>query len=156
MAEIMIGTCGYGYTDWVGPVYPKGTKPDARLGLYSGMFTTVEIDNTYYGMPTAANLAQKLTDGGPDLTFAIKAYKALTHEIKAGEWEEIAKNYLKAIEPLREAGRLEAVLFQFPYSFHYTDDNRRYLDKLLTYFEDTPKAVEFRTADWITGRVIEG
>ncbi|MDR1566334.1 MAG: DUF72 domain-containing protein [Treponema sp.] len=78
----------------------------------------------------------------------MKAYKALTHEIKAGEWEGIAKDYLKAIEPMREAGRLEAVLFQFPNSFHYTDDNRRYLDKLLACFGDTPKAVEFRTADW--------
>jgi uncharacterized protein YecE (DUF72 family) len=53
-------------------------------------------------------------------------------------------------------GRLDAVLFQFPYSFHYTPDNRRYLDRLLTYFMEVPAAVEFRTADWYTGKVIEG
>jgi uncharacterized protein YecE (DUF72 family) len=55
-----------------------------------------------------------------------------------------------------EAGRLEAVLFQFPYSFQYTDDNRRYLDKLLKYFKDVPAAVEFRKSDWYSTKVIDG
>jgi len=71
-------------------------------------------------------------------------------------WEDEAKTYLTAIEPVLGAGRLEAVLFQFPYSFHYTVENRRYLDKLLTYFKGVPIAVEFRTADWFTERVIDG
>jgi uncharacterized protein YecE (DUF72 family) len=52
-------------------------------------------------------------------------------------------------------GRLDAVLFQFPYSFAYTDDNRRYLDKLLKAFKEIPSAVEFRKADWYNGKVIE-
>jgi len=63
---------------------------------------------------------------------------------------------LAAIEPLRRSGRLEAVLFQFPYSFRYTPENRRYLDRLLKYFGDVPKAVEFRKADWYGDKVIEG
>jgi uncharacterized protein YecE (DUF72 family) len=47
-------------------------------------------------------------------------------------------------------------LFQFPYRFGYEPENRRYLDKLLAFFKDLPAAVEFRRADWYTGRVIEG
>jgi uncharacterized protein YecE (DUF72 family) len=156
MAEILIGTCGYSYHEWVGPVYPEGTKPGEYLACYAGMFPTVELDFAFYAMPRAENLKKMLTQGGVNLTFAIKAYQELTHKVNPAAWNDTAKQYLEAIEPLREAGRLEAVLFQFPYSFHYEPENRRYLDKLLTYFKGVPLAVEFRKADWYTGRVIEG
>jgi uncharacterized protein YecE (DUF72 family) len=155
MAEILIGTSGYSYTEWVGPVYPEGTKQADFLGCYSSLFPTVELNFTYYKMPEAKYLAKMLVDGGPDLTFSIKAHQTMTHKIDPAVWESEAKTYLTAIEPMLEAKRLEAVLFQFPYSFHYTVDNRKYLDKLLTYFKDVPVAVEFRTADWCVGKVID-
>jgi len=155
MAQILIGTCGYGYTEWIGPVYPAGTKDRDKLGLYSGFFRTVELDNTYYGMPTAAHMEKKLVDGGPDLTFSIKANDSLTHVIKPAEWEERAKTYREAIDPVLQSGRLESVLFQFPYSFHYEEDNRWYLAKLLDFFREVPAAVEFRTAEWYTNRVFD-
>jgi len=156
MAEILIGTSGYSYNEWVGPVYPEGTKRKDYLSYYSGLFPTVELNFSYHQMPKAQNLAKMLTDSGPSLTFAIKAYRTLTHEINPSLWEGEAKTYITAIEPMLGAGRLEAVLFQFPYSFHYTPENRTYLDKLLKYFKGVPVAVEFRTADWCTGKVIEG
>jgi uncharacterized protein YecE (DUF72 family) len=156
MAEILIGTSGYDYNEWLGPVYPEGTPKKAFLSVYGGMFPTVELNYTYYAMPKAENLAKMLQDGGPSLTFAIKAHQTLTHKIDAGKWQDEAKTFLTALEPMLEAKRLEAVLFQFPYSFHYTPDNRRYLDKLLAYFKGVPAAVEFRKSDWYTGKVIEG
>jgi len=106
-------------------------------------------------MPDAKGLSQMLIDGGESLTFSIKAHRTMTHEINPSLWESEAKTYITAVEPMLKAGRLEAVLFQFPYSFYYTDDNRRYLDKLLKYFKDVPLAVEFRKADWYSGKVIE-
>jgi uncharacterized protein YecE (DUF72 family) len=156
MAKILIGTSGYSYHEWVGPVYPEGTKAKEYLACYSRLFSTVELNFTYYGMPKAANLAKMLADSGEKLTFSIKAHKTLTHEINPLQWENDAKTYLNAIEPMLAAGRLEAVLFQFPYSFKYDEENRRYLDKLLTYFKEVPTAVEFRKADWYSGKVIEG
>jgi uncharacterized protein YecE (DUF72 family) len=126
------------------------------------MFPTVELDFAFYGMPKAENLAKMLAGGGPSLTFSIKAFRELTHQVDAVQWPDVAKRYIEAIAPLREAspafpsGRLEAVLFQFPYQFGYEPENRRYLDKLLKYFEGVPSAAEFRRADWYTGRVIEG
>jgi uncharacterized protein YecE (DUF72 family) len=104
MAKILVGTCGYGYNEWVGPVYPEGTKPAARLSLYSGLFRTVELDHTYYGMPKAANLEKMLVAGGPDLTFSIKAYRSLTHEINPASWEGDAKTYREAIDPASGPG----------------------------------------------------
>lgn len=161
MADILIGTCGYSYPEWVGPVYPEGTKAGGYLACYGGLFPTVELDFAFYAMPKRENLAKMLVDGGPGLTFSIKAFQELTHRVDPLKWPDTAKRYLEAVEPLREAspehpgGRLEAVLFQFPYSFHYEPENRRYLDKLLAFFKDVPAAVEFRTAEWYTERVIE-
>jgi uncharacterized protein YecE (DUF72 family) len=161
MADIVIGTCGYSYHEWVGPVYPEGTKPGEYLARYAGMFPTVELDFAFYAMPKPENLAKMLVDGGPGLTFSIKAFQELTHRIDGAKWEDTAKRYLDALAPLREAapgyprGRLEAVLFQFPYSFHYEPGNRKYLDRLLTCFKEIPAVVEFRAAEWYTGRVIE-
>jgi uncharacterized protein YecE (DUF72 family) len=162
MADVLVGTCGYHYTEWIGPVYPEGAKKEEFLPRYAGMFGTVELDYTYYTMPKAARLADMAAQGGPDLTFAVKAHQSLTHRIDPAGWEGDAGAYLEALEPLREAppghpkGRLEAVLFQFPYSFHYEADNRRHLDRLLRFFREVPKAVEFRNAEWINDRVIGG
>jgi uncharacterized protein YecE (DUF72 family) len=44
MADILIGACGYSYHEWVGPVYPEGTKQSGYLACYSGLFPTVELD----------------------------------------------------------------------------------------------------------------
>ena len=155
-ANIMIGTSGYSYHEWVGPVYPEGTKQKDYLACYAGLFPTVELNFSYYQMPKAVNLAKMLVDGGPGLTFSIKAHQTLTHTINPAQWENEAKTYIAAIEPMLEAGRLEAVLFQFPYSFQYTPENRTYLDRLLTCFRGVPAAVEFRKADWYAAKVIEG
>ncbi|MDR0472379.1 MAG: DUF72 domain-containing protein [Treponema sp.] len=156
MAEILIGTSGYSYHEWVGPVYPEGTKTADYLACYAGLFPTVELNFSYYQMPKADNLAKMLVDGGPTLRFSIKAHKTLTHEINPAQWEGEANTYLTAIEPMLKDGRLDAVLFQFPYSFKYEDENRRYLDKLLKVFKEVPSAVEFRKTDWYTGKVIDG
>ncbi|WP_026043417.1 DUF72 domain-containing protein [Treponema primitia] len=156
MAKIVVGTCGFYYTDWLGPVYPLGTKKEDYLSLYSERFNTVELDYTYYSMPKAANLAKMLVDGGPGLGFSAKAHQSLTHKIDPNNWKAEAETYREAIEPVLQAGRLEAVLFQFPYSFHYTTENRRYLRDVLSCFQGVPLAVEFRVADWYTAKMIEG
>ena len=139
-----------------GIVYPKGTKTKDFLACYSELFSTVELNFSYHAMPKADNLAKMLIDGGPKLRFSIKAHRTLTNEINPNLWEGEAKTYLTAIEPLIEAGRLDAVLFKFPYSFQYSPDNRKYLDRVLKTFKDVPTAVEFRKSDWYTGKVIEG
>ncbi|GHT54689.1 hypothetical protein FACS1894106_5850 [Spirochaetia bacterium] len=81
MPQILIGTCGYFYKDWVGPVYPKGARQEDYLSLYSGRFSTVELDFSYYTMPQAPQLANMIRAAGPDLTFSIKAHKTLTHTV---------------------------------------------------------------------------
>jgi uncharacterized protein YecE (DUF72 family) len=156
MAEILVGTCGYHYVEWIGPVYPEGTKKEDFLARYARMFPTVELDYCYYQMPAAGQMESMTEKAGPSLVFSAKAHETLTHRVDPHSWEREAKTYLAALEPLLKAGRLGAVLFQFPYSFHYRPDERRYLDKLLAYFKGVPSAVEFRNAGWINTRVIDG
>jgi uncharacterized protein YecE (DUF72 family) len=156
MGTLLIGTCGYSYKEWVGPFFPTGTKEDSFLGYYAGQFPTVELDYTYYRMPTAEQLKRMLDRGGPELTFAIKATDTLTHKVDPAKWQDEAKMYKEAIEPMLKANQLEAILFQFSEYFHYTPDNRRYLDKLLTEFDGIPSVVEFRNNQWGNNRVIEG
>ena len=151
----MVGTCGYSYNEWIGPVYPEGTKKEKFLPLYAGRFRTVELDYTFYAMPQAKNI-QKMMDDGPGLSFAVKAHQSLTHKIDSAKWQDDAKTYKEAIEPLREKERLEAVLFQFPFSFHYEAENRRYLGKILDEFSGISSAVEFRNSEWVNNRVIDG
>lgn len=67
-----------------------------------------------------------------------------------------AKDFKEALKPLNEKERLSAVLFQLPESFHYTNDNRIYLAKLIAEFEGFPVMVEFRHKEWIRESVFEG
>ena len=139
----------------MGTVHPKGTKQTDYITLYAGLFHTEELNFSYYKMPDVESISKMLTDGGSSLTFAIKVHETLTSKIDAYNWEKDAKTFLEAIEPMIEAKRQEAILFQFPDSFTYSNDNRLYLDKLLKYFKGIPLAAEFQKAEWYNGRVID-
>ena len=153
--EILVGTSGYGYLEWVGPVYCVGSRPENFLTQYASMFPTVELNFSYYKMPSAEQLSRLMEEAGPSLVFSIKANEKLTHKIDPGAWQEAAASFMEALEPLRKKGRLGALLFQFPYSFHYEVDRRRYLDALLSRFAELPLAVEFRNHEWYNNRVLD-
>jgi len=156
MGKIAVGTCGYSYKEWIGPFYHEKTKPDEYLAFYAGYFDSLELNFSYYAMPKAEQIRRMLeTENAQNLTFSIKAHQSLTHKADPGRWRNEAKTYIAAIEPLLEAGRLDAVLLQFPYSFHYEADNRRHLADLLTEFSGIPSAVEFRNNEWNSSRVID-
>jgi uncharacterized protein YecE (DUF72 family) len=154
MSKILIGTCGYDYDDW-GTFYPHDIGENEYLYYYAGQFPTVEINNSYY-MQTADKMRVLLAAGASDLTFTLRANERFTRNANADEWQEAAKSYITAIEPLMAAGRLEAVLFQFTDSFKYTEENRKYLDSLFREFSGIPSAVEFGSPDWANNRVIQG
>ena len=89
------------------------------------------------------------------IDFSIKANQALTHKIDLATWQDSVAEF-RGDRALQEAGRLCAVLLEFPYSFHYQDNERRYLDKILKALSSFPLVVEFRGADWYSARVIDG
>lgn len=155
MSEIRIGTSGYDYLDWRGAFYPAGVERSGFLPYYGSLFSTVELNFSYYRIPGEKQTAGILARGGGELDFSIKAHESLTHRVDPETWRDSLRAYRAGIVPLAESGRLAAVLLQFPYSFHYTPANRRYLDALLGEMSGLPLAVEFRIAEWHNNRVFD-
>ncbi|MCK9524278.1 MAG: DUF72 domain-containing protein [Proteobacteria bacterium] len=154
MSRILIGTSGYHYSEWVGPFYPEQTKSADYLPLYAQHYATVELNFSYYRMPEAASLAL-MHQSAPALRFSIKGYQSLTHRIDPALWRAEATRFSRALEPLLSAGALEAVLLQFPYSFHYEVEQRRYLAQLVQALSHLPLAVEFRNSGWYNNRTLD-
>ncbi len=145
--RITIGTSGYSYRDWVGPVYPAGTPAERFLELYAQRFSFVELNFSYYRMPEPQTLQSMVDRTPPEFRFAIKAHRSLTHT--GGEPQrDSVRRYYAGVAPLRQAGRLAAVLLQFPYSFHYEIANRRTLAGLCEALGELPLFVEFRNDEW--------
>lgn len=155
MSDLLIGTSGYDYPEWKGVFYPEDLKRKNFLSFYATQFNALELNNTFYNMPTAERLLSFYERSEGKLSFSVKANRLLTHEIGA-DWQVAAEDFKEALKTLNEKERLSAVLFQLPESFHYTNDNRIYLAKLIAEFEGFPVMIEFRHKEWIRESVFEG
>ena len=147
MSRLYIGTSGYSYTDWVPSFYPETLPKNRYLEFYASEFNAVELNFTYYSMPSSQSLKRMALNTPSDFRFTVKANKSFTHERK-GDIGETALHFIKALEPLIDDSKLGSLLFQFPYSFHYNIESRKYLDSLLNIFCRLPVAVEFRNSEW--------
>ncbi len=153
--EILIGTSAYDYPEWKGAFYPQDLKRKDFLQFYATQFNALELNNTFYNMPTVERLLSFYDRSSGLLQFSIKANRLLTHEIDRN-WQAAATDFISAIAPLAEKGSLCALLFPFPQSFHYTDENRIYLAKLIKEFNGFPLVIEFRHVEWIRESVLSG
>jgi uncharacterized protein YecE (DUF72 family) len=155
MNSLLIGTSGYSYKDWEGPVYPAGTVAKDYLTHYEKQFNFTELNFSYYKQPDPRTLARLVNGTGDDFIFAIKAHKSITHEISTDYKKHIA-TFREGIQPLIESSKLGVVVLQFPFSFHYDADARRYLSGVCKGFAKIPTAVEFRNAEWQRESVYKG
>ena len=153
--DLRIGTSGFDYPEWRGVLYPPDLPREQFLPTYAAHFSTVELNFSYYKIPREEQLEGMLERGGPRLDFSIKAHESLTHKVDPTSWKDAVAQYRRSLGPLLRSGRLVAVLLQFPYSFHYDADRRKYLDSLLRELDGLPLVVEFRNAGWHTPRVLE-
>lgn len=148
---IRVGTAGWSYEDWNSIVYPeRPSRGFDRLGLMASLFDTNEINSTFYRIPPpgmTADWARRVAHN-PRFAFTAKLFRGFTHERKADANDE--KAFALALEPLAQANRLGCVLAQFPFSFHNSPENRRWLEAMLGRFRSFPLAVEFRHASWDT------
>ncbi len=165
MSNFRIGTSGWNYPSgrgtWNGIFYPptrKGRRAKGaakpkfdELAYYAEHFDTVEINSTFYGQPRAL-VAQTWVDRTPaGFEFSLKLFRGLTHADKSSVPPldlQAIDEYRRGIEPLAAAGRIGALLAQFPPSFKLTAESQGYLDGLLQRFRDYPVAVELRHRSW--------
>ena len=150
---IYIGTSGFSYDDWVGPYYPEDLDKKDWLAFYAKEFKTLEINYTYYHMPTARTLAGMARKVPPGFFFTVKTPKEMTHTRDADA--ALFPQFIVALQPLRDANKFGAVLAQFPSSFHNTRENVDYLKKFCAHWRDLPVVVEFRNAKWLTDETFD-
>ena len=150
---IRVGPAGWSYKDWYGKVYPS-PKPRGfdELAYIARYFDTVEVNSSFYAPMRAAQTTAWIarTAHNPRVLFTAKLLGRFTHA-RDSLWtrEEIAQ-VREPLQPLREAGKLGALLAQFPWSFKRTGENRVWLAKLTDEFADFPLVVEIRHASWNT------
>ncbi|MFZ3554485.1 DUF72 domain-containing protein [Streptomyces sp. BH055] len=165
MGDIRVGTCS-----WTDPAlvrsgwYPSGQRgAEGRLRYYAGRFPVVEADGSYYALPqrrVCEMSAERTPDG---FTFDVKAFSLLTgHPTRAavmpdglppdardsGVLDAVWSRFTEGIEPLRSAGRLGSVLFQFPPWLRPGATAERILARTARRTDGWPIAVEFRHPDW--------
>ncbi len=148
-AEFHIGAAGWQYDDWYGTVYPsprpRGFDPLAYVASY---FNLVEINSTFYRVPEPATCRRWLEriDAHPDFLFTAKAHQSFTHRDHSHSADRA--QFVRAMAPLHNCGRLGAVLLQYPWSFRFDAPSRHRLDALLHDLASLPLALEVRHASW--------
>jgi len=153
---IRIGTAGWKYKDWDGIVYPR-PKPRGfdELEFMARYFSVVEINSSFYGAPRASAAAKWVASvaGNAEFRFTAKLFHSFTHERRPAPADE--RDFKAGVAPLMEAGRLGALLLQFPWSFRNTEANRTYLIALQRRFREYPLVLEVRHSSWAEPAVLE-
>ncbi|HEY7402759.1 MAG TPA: DUF72 domain-containing protein [Candidatus Angelobacter sp.] len=147
--DIRIGTSGYHYRHWVGPFYPPKTSAAKMLEYYTRHFDTLELNNSFYRLPTI-DAFESWRDSTPkNFIFAVKASRFITHNKKLKDPENALENLLPRAEHLGR--KLGPLLFQLPPRWKVN------LQRLEALLEILPRqhryAFEFRELSWMTADV---
>lgn len=170
--DLRIGTCGYSFPDWRGTVYPPNLRPSLYLVYYARTlgFTAVELDSSFYHMPTVPLVQALMQKTPPGFLFTVKAHRSMTHDIwnvmkpassggpsfpdlKQGlkTTAQLAPSFMafwEAVAPMADAGRLGTVVLQYPPWFHDTPENRRLLLVTRDLLPRLSLSIEFRDQSW--------
>jgi uncharacterized protein YecE (DUF72 family) len=145
MADIRIGTSGFHYKHWRGPFYPEKFPASKMLGHYLEHFDTVELNNSFYRLPTE-DAFRCWRESTPDnFLFAVKVSRFITHNKKLKDPENALTNFLPRAEVL--GPKLGPILFQLPPKWGVN------LERLAALLELLPRAhrytFEFRELSWL-------
>jgi uncharacterized protein YecE (DUF72 family) len=149
--KIYVGTSGYGYREWKGIFYPEKISPKEMLRFYSERLNAVEINNTFYRMPSEGVLASWIGQVPGDFVFALKAPQVITHLKRLRNVGEETGYLFRSLSVLDR--KLGPVLFQFPKSFHA--DHAALEDFLGLIPGNMSCAFEFRSPSWLDGEILD-
>jgi uncharacterized protein YecE (DUF72 family) len=142
--QIWTGTSGYSYADWVGVFYPSGTKPERMLTHYVAHFPLVELNFTFYRLPTRRDLDRIAARTPSGFQFLVKIPQTISHDLDLGDLAA----FLDSLAGLRERQQLLGLLAQFPQRFHDAGPNRDFVARLADKAGAHRLAVEFRHVSW--------
>ena len=149
--QMLAGTSGYSYKEWLGHFYPEKLPASEMLRFYAGRFATVEINNTFYRMPAETMLARWSEEVPEKFAFTLKAPRRITHEKRLREAASDMAEFVRRAAALGD--KLGVLLFQLP-PFLKKDLPR--LQDFLGVLPSGPRfAFEFRHATWQDDEVYE-
>jgi len=148
---LRVGCCGWIYAHWRGVVYPPGLPVRRWLEHYATLFDTVEVNATFYRLPTERAARGWAEQTPPGFLFAVKGSRYLTHVKRLRDTGGGVERFYAPLEPLTAAGKLGPVLWQLPESFQRDDE------RLASFLDALPPglhAVELRHASWFAPEVM--
>jgi uncharacterized protein YecE (DUF72 family) len=151
-AEVRVGCSGWNYDHWRERFYPRGLPTSRWLDHYAGTFDTVEVNATFYRLPTRKSAVGWARATPDEFLFAVKASRYLTHVRRLRGLRGGMGRLLDPLEPLLEAGKLGPILWQLPETFHRDDDR---LADALAALPPGQHCFEFRHASWFVPEVEE-
>jgi uncharacterized protein YecE (DUF72 family) len=149
--KVSIGTSGYNYPEWRGSFYPPKFPAAKMLPYYAERFSTVEINNTFYRMPTAKAVSGWAAATPATFTFVLKAPKRITHDARLKDVEAPLRAFSEAARLL--GPKLGPLLFQLPPYFR--KDAARLGDVLALIPAGIRTAFEFRHPSWFSDEIYE-
>ncbi len=143
-----VGVAGWSYEDWQGVVYPDGIRN--RLSFLASYVNCIEINSSFY-RPLQPSYTSRWARATPDnsvFQFTAKLWQRFTHQWQDGYGEGEVRAFKEGLKPLQEAGKLGALLLQFPFYFKKTDATVELLRRLADEFSEFPRAIEVRDISW--------
>jgi uncharacterized protein YecE (DUF72 family) len=148
---IRIGCSGWNYRDWRGVLYPRGCPQRRWLERYAEDFDTVEINTTFYRLPTLDAVRGWVEQTPAGFSFAVKSSRYLTHIKRLTDMERGVARLLERLEPLRASPKMGPMLWQLPGNFRRDDERLAYA---LDHLPPGRHAFEFRHESWFADDVL--
>jgi len=146
---IHVGTSGYNYPEWRGTFYPEAFPAKEMFSYYSARFETVEINYTFYRMPTPKTTGAWKDQAPPGFAYALKAPRRITHDKRLKDCEDLLQFFCDSARVL--GPHLGPLLFQLPPNLKCDAGRLETFLKLLP--GDLRAAFEFRHESWLTDQV---
>src|SRR5690606_21490228 len=142
--KIQIGTSGWAYKEWRGDFYPESLRQADEFEYYQTQFQTVELNNSFYRLPTKETFEHWKSTTNKEFTFSVKASRYITHMKKLKEPIASSSRFFENVAGL--GGKLAVVLFQLPPHWRYNKE------RLSEFLKAPPKGIrytfEFRDTSW--------
>jgi uncharacterized protein YecE (DUF72 family) len=146
--SIAVGTSGWSYDDWAGAFYPEGLPRSRWFEHYVTRFPTVEVNATFYRLPSEAMVRRWRELAPPGFRFVVKGSRVITHLRRLEGCEEELGRFLERVRGLGPS--LRVILWQLPPSLHLDVPRlERFLALLHREATDVRHAVEFRHPSWL-------
>jgi uncharacterized protein YecE (DUF72 family) len=146
MPMVYAGTSGWAYSSWKPDFYPAKLSPAKFLSYYATRLNTVELNYTFRHFPSRKLLGNWVEGTPANFKFAVKAHQKITHVLRLQDAAPLALDFMAALQPMKDAGKLGPVLFQLP-PFLKCD-----LTRLQGFLAGLPRDVratfEFRHESW--------